>query len=39
MDQLKIMLPHYMNPPKKINPDLLFHFHISVVKYVNVFIP
>ena len=32
MDQSKTLLPHYINPPKNINPDLLFNFHITVVK-------
>ena len=32
MDQSKTMLPHYINPPKNINPDLLFDFHIVVLK-------
>ncbi len=32
MDQSKTMLPHYINPPKNVNPDLLFDFHINGVK-------
>jgi hypothetical protein len=32
MDQSKTPLLHYINPPKNINPDLLFNFHIIIVK-------
>ena len=32
MDQEKTLLPHYDNAPKNIDEDLLFNFHITVVK-------
>ena len=32
MDQSKTLLPHYVNPPKNIDPNLLFDFHITAVK-------
>ena len=32
MDQSKTLLPHYVNAPKNINKDILFDFHITVVK-------
>jgi hypothetical protein len=32
IDQSKTLLPQYINPPKNINPDLLFNFHIPDVK-------
>ncbi len=40
MDQSKTLLPHYINPPKNIDKDLLFNFHITVVKYgKHLFLP
>jgi len=32
MDQSKTLLPHNVNTPKNIDQDLLFNFHIIVVK-------
>ncbi len=32
MDQTKTALPHFINPPKNLNPDLLIDFHLTVVK-------
>jgi hypothetical protein len=32
LDQSKTLLPHYIKPPKNMNPDLLFNFHITIVK-------
>ena len=40
MDQSKTLLPHYINPPKNIDKDLLFNFHITIVKYgKHLFLP
>jgi len=32
MDQANTLLPHYVNPPKNIDQDLLFNFRTIVVK-------
>ena len=40
MDQSKTLLPHYIDPPKNIDKDLLLNFHITIVKYgKHVFLP